>query len=240
MDELDLVSLQCLRRASRKFLRIFLDASFRRWRLDLNVADIAMIGNHSSYLPSIPYSLAWRPFLPWPRAALYVSGSPVSRTLRARPALDVTETLCSDCQTHETKRNWKWRYILTGPFATPYTGSKFYVCCLCRLDADDCKCCRECREHHDLACFSYDQCSLVVPRRCIGHKGYLRLCAHKVVRWHDVSGFAKRFAKQDSEGRTALRRKVIVEYQHSRPQPLGGSIEHERHVSHGRRPEQKQ
>jgi len=200
MEQLGFVSLQCLRRTCRIFLRLFLAEPFCAWRDD---AEAAPIGRLDPPCPA-PYSVSWRPFQPWPRA----QRCPPTTGVRKLLEKDATEALCSDCRKDEAKWDWTWYYSLNNRVEDP----KGCRCSDCRSISKDWKRCTECRQDHNPACFSRAQRSLPVPRRCIGREGYVRLCAYQVVRWRDVIGVAKRSPKP--EANRPLRRVVIVECRH--------------------------
>ncbi|KAK3935548.1 hypothetical protein QBC46DRAFT_297878 [Diplogelasinospora grovesii] len=158
MKLLDPTDLQCLRRTSRVFLRLFSSRVFR------------------SYHDSSPVNLSWQPFFPWtiPRQG-FEFWTPELRRLLQR---DATNKLCADCQDGATR--WEWHWNLS--FKKLTTTHKH---------------CSGCGVKHPLAYFSRAQRSHV-GARCIGQRGYVRLCEHRVLRWKTVAGIGKQLAKLDT------------------------------------------
>jgi len=64
--------------------------------------------------------------------------------------------------------------------------------------------CLACKTTHPLAYFSRSQRYQFLPRRCIGHQGYVRLCEHEVIRWNSVVQAVNQLRRSERPARIQL------------------------------------
>lgn len=82
-------------------------------------------------------------------------------------ATEAANRQCFECQ--RRMERWDWH---------EYQGVKGQM--------KNSKRCLACKTTHPVAYFSRAQRYHPLPRRCIGHEGYVRLCEHQVIHWHSV------------------------------------------------------
>jgi len=158
MKQMDPTSLQCLRRTSRIFLRLFSDRTFRHWHYD------------PTGLPPTA------PRFPWLRGNPEFEKLAYDKLFRYLLQEDKKQKQCMSCRITQAESLRKGLNLV----------SEYLFCRACLVD-------------HPVALFSPSQRENQAPsqkgRTCIGHKGYVRLCQHKVITWKMVSA-AKRMLSE--------------------------------------------
>ncbi|KAK3313333.1 hypothetical protein B0H66DRAFT_594247 [Apodospora peruviana] len=188
----DPTSIQCLRRTSRIFLRLFssrthaLSLGPPRSRIETPRDRIVAIRTHR-----VP-----------PEASRHAKERAISLTpnlrqpLRALLEQDASQRLCFDCCDQATR--WLWHDDKRERHKKLTTTFKF---------------CSRCGVRYRLAYFPRAQRSLGVDTIvCIGHEGAVRLCEHKAVRWETVvnAAFRLRSSHGDDDSQQQRRRTMLL------------------------------
>jgi len=159
MEQLDPIGLQCLRRTSRLFLRLFGDSRFRNYHFTGDTLRGSLV------------------FTPWAVARPVHAAEGAGQSLYQLLEQDtINNSICSACRENREVR-LAWHRSLSDP-----------------RKSDDWKRCGPCGLYHPPGWFSR-------IRRCIGSRGYVRLCEHEhdgcVITWKTVIRYAKQLARID-------------------------------------------
>jgi len=166
MGQLDLTTVQCLRRTCRTFLRLSSSQKFRNYHTD----------------DGDGFRLPWQPF------AFWIKDSELIRRLKQ----DSSNRRCSECRDRVERWSWHaYQSVQSLMQSTP---------------------CGACKATHPLAYFPRAERRHKRPRSCIGREGYVRLCEHKVLRWHNVIAAVHRLRGTDSQEPTRL---ILVTCRHA-------------------------
>ncbi|KAK0655468.1 hypothetical protein B0T16DRAFT_487004 [Cercophora newfieldiana] len=171
MERLDPIGLQCLRRTSRLFLRLFGDDRFSHYHHDDDDDDLTRQGCADHTGPGPPV------FFPWVRSRRVLEcrypQTPGTRPLGQLLQQDIR--ICATCRENREARQ-AWHRAL----------------CIKRTSDTALRRCAPCDVHHPPAYFSR-------LRRCLGRLGHVRLCEHDgcVITWDTALKYGKQLVKCD-------------------------------------------
>ncbi len=184
LSHLDPSTLQCLRRTSRLFLRLFSAPRFSHL--------------HNTDTISRALSNAPLPILPWARP------SPVVEFQACRDKSRIC-TLPSETQ-HHTSALFKFDRAVHPRCAScrAYGGNSLHSAHQIAVDLVTKRLhCSSCEATHPRAYFSAAARSPETSdkdRKCIGHEGFIRLCEHEIISWEKIDkAWKKHLAKQPDQ-----------------------------------------